>query len=86
MFLALGYNVLSFIGAFFMHIIFAKPYFAIEDCISSYFCSKKKVILESRVSPMAQMQPEELGAVKDNTAASTNGCVNVTYSKTLDGL
>lgn len=82
--MALGYITLSFVGAFFLHIIFVKPYFAIEDSIKSYFQLKRKASFEPKVNSGPISRPDELDAVKVTT--STDKCVNVAYSQKLDRL
>lgn len=83
--MALGYIVLSFVGAFVLHIIFVKPYFAIEDSIKSYCRLKKKVTFQPKRNSVNAVQAADVGAIKE-MPTSTTDCVSVAYSKKLDGL
>ncbi|KFM67369.1 Nose resistant to fluoxetine protein 6, partial [Stegodyphus mimosarum] len=85
LFMAIGYIVISFFLSFLLHIIFVQPYYAIEEKIWSCFQPSDKVTFESNTNLRTVGTIQVIGSSTD-TPTAKNECINLAYSKTLDGL
>ncbi|XP_054710723.1 nose resistant to fluoxetine protein 6-like [Uloborus diversus] len=85
LFLAVGYIALSFLVSFVLHIIFVQPYYVIERQVSSFFFSRDKGSFEFRNEVKGTLSANSTSAIPGEVVANKE-CINLAYSRTLDGL